>query len=105
MCAAACIGRRCVRTGARESAVEVNGGDYGFFEGHPIFRAFFFALLLQRAAQNLSFDAATDGGSGLSDVVVSGFGNDRRSASLLVDKVITENQIFGRAVHFASGSQ
>src|SRR5580704_7205347 len=46
MFAAACVGRRRVGTGSSEGAVEVDGGDYGFFERHPIFRAFIFALLL-----------------------------------------------------------
>ena len=50
--------RRSVRTGAGERAVKIDGGDYGFFEGHPLLRAFFFALLLQRSAQDLAFDAA-----------------------------------------------
>ena len=38
--------------------MEIDGGDHRFFEGHPVFRTFFFALLLQRTAQNLTFDAS-----------------------------------------------
>src|ERR1022692_3978220 len=66
--AAARIWRRGVGTRAGQSAVEVDGGDYGFFEGHPIFWAFVLAFLLQGSAQDLSFDAATDRGSRLSDI-------------------------------------
>src|ERR1700674_2996152 len=105
MFAATGIGRRGVGNRSGESAVEIDGGDYGFFEGHPIFRAFVFAFLLQRAAENLSFDAATDRGSRLSNIVIRSLGNDWRGASLLIDEVAPKDQVFGRAVHLASGCQ
>ena len=58
--AAASFERRSVGTGAGQRAVEIDGSDHRFFEGHRVLRAFVFALLLQRSAKDLAFDAARD---------------------------------------------
>ena len=45
--------RRSVGARAGQRAMKINGRDNCFFKAHRIFRAFVFALLLQRPAQNL----------------------------------------------------
>src|SRR5215472_9793013 len=52
---------RSIRARARERTMEIDGSDDGLLESQLIFWAFVFALLLQRAAEDLAFDAARDG--------------------------------------------
>src|SRR5919197_926766 len=55
--AAPSFGRGRVRTGAGERPVEGDSRDHGLLECHPGLERLFFALLLQRIAQDLTFDA------------------------------------------------
>ena len=50
--------RRRIRTCASQRSMKVDRRHNRFFKCHPILRAFFFALLLQRTSQNLPFDAS-----------------------------------------------
>src|SRR5439155_7828639 len=56
--AAAGFGRRCVGAGTGQGTVEIDGRHDRFLERHGVFRALVFALLLERAAKDLTFYTA-----------------------------------------------
>src|SRR5207244_10982156 len=102
--AAARFRRRRVRTCATQRAVKIDSRDDRFFEGHRILRALFIALLLQRATQNLPFDAARNGSLAVWERGFAPFGGAQprpHTSILWIHGVIAEQQFFRSATHLS----
>src|SRR5581483_7311329 len=95
MFAAAGFRRGCVGTRPRKRAVKVNGGDYRFFERHGIFRALFFALLLQGASEDLAFYSARHGCRRA--LLGRTAGGGRPYTAILAYQIIVKDQVFRSA--------
>src|SRR5260370_14524681 len=85
-----------IGTGAGECAVKIHGGNDGFFKTHTLFWTIIFALLLNGAAEDLSFDAARGGGN------VGSFRRRRWYAGVPTfgHLVAANHDLFRSAVHF-----
>src|SRR5260370_26730970 len=88
-----------IGTGAGECAVKIHGGNDGFFKTHTLFWTIIFALLLNGAAEDLSFDAARGGGN------VGSFSRRRWNAGAptCCHLVPADHDLFRSAVHFPGG--
>src|SRR5260370_22022194 len=88
-----------IGTGAGECAVKIHGGNDGFFKTHTLFWTIIFALLLNGAAEDLSFDAARGGG------YVGSFSRRRWNAAAPTfgHLVAANHDLFRSAVHFPGG--
>src|SRR5581483_9966647 len=97
-------GWRRIVSGSSERTMEVDGGDDGFFKAQAIFRSFFFALLLQRTAKNLAFDAP---GNGSRRALLGWVGGDTCPyvAIFFENRIVAENKIIRRAVHLTGSGK